>query len=224
MATSVKNVVAHVQNIGNSLVNPNSYDNNNYDDNNYDEVIHKSLSHGNDFNKHQTSIKNKVIEGFNGRLTETSQSVLLNTQMSSAQQEELNKLKKEYALNQTAYNTLINNIPATNNSAKLQQLTQLGTKLDLLSQQINTLNNLLKDNVTTVNDTISANSDAREEYTDDIASNYTNEANMINLSNNIQNMLNDSNISTLQQNYSYILVSILAAVSILVAINVIKNN
>ena len=224
MATSVENVVAHLQNIGNSLVNPNTYDNNNYDDNNYDEVTHQSLSHGNDFNKHQASIKNKAIEGFNGHLTQTSQSVLLNTQMSTAQQEELTKLKKEYAVNQTAYNTLINSISATNNSAKLQELSQLGSKLDLLSQQINTLNNVIKDNVTTVNDTISANSDAREEYTDDIAANYTNEANMINISNNIQNMLNDSNISTLQQNYSYILLSIVAAASILVAMNVIKNN
>ena len=54
----------------------------------------------------------------------------------------------------------------------------------------------------------------------DIASNATKEAEIL----NIQNMLNDSDIMTLQKNYSYILLSILAAASILVAMNIIKNN
>jgi hypothetical protein len=75
-----------------------------------------------------------------------------------------------------------------------------------------------------VNDQISANSIVREKYMTGITSNNANEANMINVSNNIQNMLNDSDIATLQKNYSYILLSILAAASVLVAMNVIKNN
>ena len=75
-----------------------------------------------------------------------------------------------------------------------------------------------------MNDQISANSIASEKYMTGITSNKANEANMINVSNNIQNMLNDSDIATLQKNYSYILLSILAAASVLVAMNVIKNN
>ena len=226
MTTSVQNVVAHLQNIGKSLINPN-----NYDDNNYDEIDqYKSISHGNDFNKYQMGLKKNttyIIEGFNGPqpLTHTSLSVLSQTQITDAQKAELTKLKQEYVLNQTQYNSIINTIlpTAADNSAKLHQLALLETTLDNLSQQINTLNDVLKKNITRVNDQIFTNSAAREEYMDDISSNYTNESNMLNISNNIQNMLNDSDIATLQKNYSYILLSILAAASIMVAMNVIKK-
>jgi hypothetical protein len=222
MTTSVKNVVANLHNIGKSFINSN-----NYDVNNYDEVSQsKSISHGNDFCKYQMSIKNKAVEGFNGHLTTTSQSILLQTQISSAQQQELTRLKREYALAQTSYKSLINAIVPTtaDNSAKLQQLAQLETTLDSLSQQINTLNDLLQNNITSVNDQISTNSNAREEYMNDITSNNENETNEFYISNNIQNMLNDSDISTLQKNYSYLLLSILAAASVLVAMNVVQNN
>ena len=185
---------------------------------------YKSISHGNDFNKYQTSLKNKSVEGFNG-ITHKSQAVLLNTEISNTQQEELTRLKKEYILNQVSYNSLINTIlPTADNSAKLLQLAQLETTLDLLSQQINTLNQLLRTNITSVNDQISTNSSARDKYMNVITSNNSNESDMINISNNIQNMLNDSDIVTLQKNYSYILLSILAAASILVAMNVIKTD
>ena len=176
------------------------------------------------------SLKNKstyITEGFNGNdnLTQMSRSVLLQTQISSAQQEQLSKLKKEYLLNQTNYNSLLNSIlPGIDNSATLKQLSVIETRLDNLARQINTLNDLLKKNISLVNDQISMNSDAREEYMDDIVINNTNEANMNDISNNIQNMLNDSDITTLQKSYSYILLSILAAASILVAMNVIKND
>jgi hypothetical protein len=223
MTTSAKNIVANLQNIGKSLITPNNYDD-------QDNDAYKSISHGNDFNDYQTSLKKKatyITEGFNGHdaLTHTSQSVLLKTQISNEQQQELTRLKDEYALNQTNYNSLINTIvPATDNSAKLKQLALLETTLDLLSKQINTLNDVLTKNITSVNEQITTNSSAREEYMNDITSNNTREANMLNISNNIQNMLNDSDIVTLQKNYSYILFSILAAASILIAMNVIKNN
>lgn len=229
MTTSAKNVVAHLQNVGNYLINPNNYDDNNYGDNNYGEVTQsKSLSHGSDFYKFQMSLKNRTVEGFNGQdtLTHASQSVLSKTHISTAQQTELTRLKAEYALNQTSYNSLINTISPSgaDNSAKIRQLTQLETTLDLLVQKINTLNNSINKNITRVNDQITSNSIAREEYVDDITSNNTNESNMLDISNNIQNMLHDSDITTLQKNYSYIFVSILAAASILVAMNVVKNN
>ena len=137
MTTSVKNVVAHLPNIGKSLINPNNYDDNNY--NEVDDVTqYKSISHGNEFNKYQTSLKNKatyITEGFNGHnaLTNKSQRVLLNTQITDEQQQKLARLKQKYVLTQTHYNSLINTIiPATDNSGKLQQLAVLETTLDLL--------------------------------------------------------------------------------------------
>ena len=235
MTTSAKNVAAYLQNIGNSLINPN-----NYDDKNFDEVTDttqsKSISHGSDFYKYQTSLKNRATEGFNGHndLTHASQSVLLKTQISAAQQEELTRLQRQYVLNRTSYKSLINSIVpdatddatdyATSNAAKLVQLAQLETTLDTLSRQINTLNDSMNKNISSVNKQISANSYAREDYMNAIITNGDNEAKMLNMSNNIQQMLNDSDIMTLQKNYSYILLSILAAASILVAMNVIKNN
>jgi hypothetical protein len=227
MTTSVKNVAAYLQNIGNSLINPH-----NYDDNNYGEVSDvtqsKSISHGSDFYTYQLSLKNRATEGFNGHnaLTHASQSVLLKTQISAAQQQELTRLQGEYALNQLSYNSLINTISPTaiDNSAKILRLAQLETTLDILSRQINTLNDSINKNIISVNDQISTNSSAREKYMRDITNNAAEKANMLNISNNIQHMLNDSDITTLQKNYSYILLSILAAASILVAMNVIKNN
>lgn len=211
MTTSLKN-------IGKSLINTN----------NYDETYHfKSISQGNEFNKYLTGIKNKAIEGFAGQssLIDTSESVLLATQISDTQQAELTRLNAEYDSKQTRYNTLINTISSgTNNSNTLQEMKQLETTLDNLTQQINTLNNMLHKNITTVNTQITTNSIAREKYMTDITDNNTHEANMDNVSNNIQNMLNDSNIRTLQQNYSYTLFSIFAAASIIAAINIIQND
>ena len=227
MTTSAKNVVAHLQNIGNSLINPN-----NYDDKIFAEVSDASqstsISHGSDFYKYQTSLKNRATEGFNGHndLTHASQSVLLKTQISAAQQDELTRLQRQYVLNRTSYKSLINSIVpnAADNAAKLVQLAQLETTLDTLSRQINTLNDSMNKNISSVNKQISANSYAREDYMNAIITNGDNEAKILNMSNNIQQMLNDSDIMTLHKNYSYILLSILAAASILVAMNVIKNN
>ena len=109
-------------------------------------------------------------------------------------------------------------------SVQREQLNQLATSLNLLSQQINTLNGQLQHNVTSVYNQLSTNSNARKEYVSDIELNSNKETARHEISTNIQNMLNDSNIVTLQKNYSYILLSILAAASILVAMNVIKNN
>jgi hypothetical protein len=225
MTTSIKKVAFNLQNMGKSF----AYDDNNYDDNYAKVTQHKSISHGTDFNQYQMGLKNKatyITEGFNVQndLSYASQSVLSKTQMSTDQQQELDRLKQEYDLNQIRYNSLINTISPTDNSDKLKQLALLETTLDLLTQQINALNDLQKNNVASVNDQISTNSIAREKYMSDITRNNTNEANMIDISNNIQNILNDSNIVTLQKNYSYILLSILAAASVLVAMNVINKN
>ena len=102
MTTSVKKVAFNLQTIGNSFAN--NYDDNNYDDNNYDDnyakvTQHKSISHGTDFNKYQMGLQKNtthLTEGFTGQndLSHTSQSVLLKTQISNDQQQELTRLKQ----------------------------------------------------------------------------------------------------------------------------------
>jgi len=104
-----------------------------------------------------------------------------------------------------------------------QQLNKLGMTLNLLSQQMNSLNDQLKNNVTSVNNQLITNSSTREQNMLDIEDNYAKETEIFNISQNVQNMLTDSDITALQHNYTYILFSILAAASILVAMNVVKN-
>ena len=144
-----------VKNIGKSLINADNYD---------ETYQFKSISQGNEFNKYITSIKNTAIEGFAGQssLIDTSESVLLETKISDMQRAELSRLNIEYDSKQTRYNTLINTISSeTNNANTLQEMKQLETALDSLSQQINTLNDMLNKNITTVKSQISANSIAR---------------------------------------------------------------
>lgn len=222
MSASVKNIVTNFKNIGTSLMNAN---------NNYDETTQfKSISQGAEFNKYIQSIKNDtpyIMEGFAGKnkksdLIEKSKSVLLATQISDAQQQKLDRLTSEYLSKQTRYNNLVNT--KTNDSNTVKEMTRLEKKLDVLAQRINTLNNALNKNITNVNDKISTNSISRIKYTNAINRNNEDEADMEIISKNIQNMLNDSDIRTLQKNYSYILFSILAAGSILLAMNIMKND
>jgi chorismate mutase len=218
MSASVKNIVTNFKNIGTSLINANNYD---------ETTQFKSISQGAEFNKYIQSIKNDTIEGFAGKnnksaLIEKSQSVLSATQISDKQQQKLERLTSEYLTKQTRYNNLLNT--TTNNSNKIKELTKLETRLDSLSQQINDLNETINQNITNVNAQISTNSMSRIKYMNDIAKNKADEDEMDNVSKNIQNMLNDSDIRTLQKNYSYILFSILAAGSILVAMNIMKND
>ena len=221
MTTSVKNIVTNFKNTSKSLINANNYDNSVY------PTQFNSLSQGNDFNTYLTSFKNKAIEGFDCRssLIDTTESVLLDAQISNAQQAELSRLKSEYLLKQTSYNSLINSISSgTNNSSKLQQMKELETTLDSLSRQIKTLNDVITENIGNVNDQISTNSIERMKYMTSITNNKADEADRANLSNNIQNMLNDSNIRTLQTNYSFILFSIFAATSVIVAMNIVRKD
>ena len=221
MSASVKNIVTNFKNIGTSLINANNYD---------ETTQFKSISQGAEFNKYIQSIKNDtpyIMEGFAGKnkksaLIEKSKSVLSATQISDAQQQKIDRLTSEYLSKQTRYNNLLNT--NTNNSNRLKEMAKLAKKLNVLSKQIKGLNDALNKNITKVNDKISTNSISRIKYSNAITKNNNDEANMDITAKNIQNMLNDSDIRTLQKNYSYILFSILAAGSILVAMNIMKND
>ena len=218
MSASVKNIVTNFKNIGTSLINANNYD---------ETPQFKSISQGTEFNKYIQSIKNDTIEGFalkekNSSLIEKSKAVLSATQISDAQQQKLDRLTSEYLTKQTRYNNLVN--AKTTDSNTVKEMAKLENKLGILAQRINTLNDALNKNITNVNDKIITNSISRIKYTNALTRNNEDEANMEIISKNIQNMLNDSDIRTLQKNYSYILFSILAAGSVLVAMNIMKND
>lgn len=108
------------------------------------------------------------------------------------------------------------------NASQKHEIKQLQDKLKQLSLQIsNTTNQLISDN-----------KGVNEQMKKDLLgfSEYISENDVVNqkirgfnVDNNLDNILNDTNIKILQQNYSYMVWSILAAAVIIIAIN-IKNS
>ena len=106
-------------------------------------------------------------------------------------------------------------------SAHKQQLSQLQDKLNLLSSQMNDIRNKLTNNNDLVNTQTQKDILGFDGY---LLENKINNDKINGFkNNNIDNILNDTNIKTLQENYRYILWSILAIGIVIVAIKV-KNN
>jgi hypothetical protein len=109
------------------------------------------------------------------------------------------------------------------NSVQQQQLSQLQDKLNQLSRQILNSTNKLSKNNNSVNHQTREDIKGFNNYISDI--NLTNtKISDINSNNNIDNILKDTNIRILQQNYKYMLFSILAAGAVIIAINIKKTN
>ena len=109
------------------------------------------------------------------------------------------------------------------NSVQQQQLSQLQDKLKQLSTQILNSTNQLSKNNYSVNFQTQEDIKGFNKYISEI--NLTNEKiDNINSNNNIDNILKDTNIRILQQNYKYMLFSILAAGAVIIAINLKKTN
>jgi len=105
-----------------------------------------------------------------------------------------------------------------------QQLEHLQSKLDLLSNQITNLTNNFQDGTTTAEQQSQENVKGIYNYLTDLTS--TNNKSKIvagETSANIQNILKDSDIVVLKKNYDYLFWSILAAGSVLVSMNIVKN-
>jgi hypothetical protein len=105
-------------------------------------------------------------------------------------------------------------------SVQQQQLAQLQTRMNLLSNQISNLTGEFGEGSQTAAVQMNRNVQGVEEYLTDI--NQTNRK-INNYGTGIDNILKDSDIVVLQKNYDYLFWSILAAGSVLVAMNVVKK-
>ena len=105
-----------------------------------------------------------------------------------------------------------------------QQLDQMETKLNLLTNQINNFTNKYDAGATMAENQSKTNVSGINNYFKDL--NKTNK-NIINVSrkntNGLENILKDSDIVVLQKNYNYLSWSILALATILVSMNIVKK-
>lgn len=115
-------------------------------------------------------------------------------------------------------------------SVQKQQLEQMQGRLNMLSDQLVSLTGKFSNHDNEVNNRITINSntiegfDNRQDYLTqlkEIRKKIKNETN--NYSVNTDNILNDSNINVLKENYRYILWSIAAIGTVIISMNVIKN-
>jgi phosphoketolase len=105
-----------------------------------------------------------------------------------------------------------------------QQLEQMETKLNLLTKQMNDYTNKYGNSAYVAEEQSKTNASGLNNYLNDL-----NKANkhIINVSgvntNGLQNILKDSDIVVLQKNYDYLFWSILATGTVLVSMNIVKN-
>ena len=105
-------------------------------------------------------------------------------------------------------------------SVQQQQLAQLQTQMNLLSNQISNLTNEFGEGSQTAATQMTTNVQGVEEYLTDLTQ--TN-SKIQNYNTSIDNILKDSDIVVLQKNYDYLFWSILAAGSVLVAMNIVNK-
>jgi hypothetical protein len=110
------------------------------------------------------------------------------------------------------------------NTVQKQQLEQLESKLNLLSNQINGLTSSFKSGSSMANYQGENNVTGINNYMKDIKNTNQKSKEIAGETNgNIQNILKDSDIVVLQKNYDYLFWSILAAGTVLVSMNVVKK-
>ena len=105
-------------------------------------------------------------------------------------------------------------------STQKQQLSQLQTQMNLLSSQISELTNKFDDGTNKAQTQSKTNVNGIQNYLQGIK---TTNKKINNFNTNIENILNDSDIVVLQKNYDYLFWSILAAGTVLVTMNIVKN-
>jgi hypothetical protein len=108
-----------------------------------------------------------------------------------------------------------------------QQIAELQGKLDTLSSKIAKLSNKLSSNTNSAETQAKNNISGLDGFTGlgDYLTDLKNTNEQIQLtSTSMNNILNDSNIVVLQKNYSYLFWSILATGTVLVTMNIAKNN
>ena len=125
------------------------------------------------------------------------------------------------------YNNYVNGGPIQSNyglnnatSAQKQQLEQLQTKLNLLSSQITSFTNKFSSGTSTSLSQSNKNINGIQDYLKDIIK--TNKK-ISSFDNNVENVLNDSDITVLKHNYDYLFWSILATGTVLLSMNLFKK-
>ena len=105
-------------------------------------------------------------------------------------------------------------------SAQKQQLSQLQTKLNLLASQISTYTGEYSTGLQQTQSQSQTNIKGVQDYLNKLK---TTNLRIKNFDTNVENILNDSDIVVLQKNYDYLFWSILAAGTVLVAMNIVKK-
>jgi hypothetical protein len=107
-------------------------------------------------------------------------------------------------------------------TAQQTQLDQLQNKLNLLSNQITQNTDLLGENTQRAETQMNNNVKGLGNYITDLT-NTDKQIKYLNTNTNMDNILNDSDIITLQKNYEYVFWSILAIGTLLISMNVMKK-
>jgi archaellum component FlaC len=105
-------------------------------------------------------------------------------------------------------------------SVQKQQLQQMQTKMNLLSNQINNLTNQFTSGGQQVNQQSETNIQGINNYVKDIKK--INKK-IKNYDTNYENILQDSDVVVLQQNYDYLFWSIIAVTTVIISMNIVKK-
>jgi len=105
-------------------------------------------------------------------------------------------------------------------SVQKQQLQQMQTKMNLLSNQINNLTNQFTSGGQQVNQQSETNIQGINNYVKDIKQ--INKK-IKNYDTNYENILQDSDVVVLQQNYDYLFWSIIAVTTVIISMNIVKK-
>jgi hypothetical protein len=109
-------------------------------------------------------------------------------------------------------------------SVQQQQLTQLQSQLNMLAQQIESLNGQYKNGVNILENQSQKNVIGIGNYLKKLINTNDNISSTVEMNNgNLQNILSDSDIVVLQKNYSYLVWSILAVGTVLVTMSITKK-
>lgn len=106
-------------------------------------------------------------------------------------------------------------------SVQKQQLQQMQTKMNLLSNQINNLTNQFSSGGQQVQQQSQTNLQEINKYVKDIKK--TNKKIQNYNSSNYENILQDSDIVVLKQNYDYLFWSIIAITTVIISMNIVKK-
>lgn len=114
---------------------------------------------------------------------------------------------------------------STSSNVQKQQLNQLQTTLNMLSNQINTLTGKFGQGLSNANNQSNQNSSALDGYLQTIQDTNSEIKHVATATTvGLQNILKDSDITVLKQNYEYLFWSILAAGTVLITMNITKKN